>query len=99
MRAGGSLNFDFRNTFAKSSTKPPTSKIRLIKILPHQNIAPFNHDFMAGHMYQTANRPKSRGSVSLCIKALHTKALRTKALHMEALRTEALHDALHDALY
>ncbi len=75
-------------------TKPPTSKIRLIKILPHQNIAAFNHDFIAGHIYQTANRPKSRGSVSLCIKALHTQAL-----YMEALRTEVLHDALHDALY
>src|ERR1700679_3083596 len=43
-------------------TKPPTSKIRLIKISPHQNIALFDHDFMAGHTYQTANRPKSEGS-------------------------------------
>jgi hypothetical protein len=64
----GSLNFDFRNTFANHIwwailTKPPTSKIRLIKISPHQNIALFNHDFMVGHTYQTANRLKSRGSV------------------------------------
>ena len=32
-----------------------------IKISPHQNIAPFDHDFMAGHAYQTANRSKSGG--------------------------------------
>ena len=44
-------------------TKPPTSKIRLIKISHRQNITPFNHDFMAGHTYQTVNRPKSGGSV------------------------------------
>jgi hypothetical protein len=43
-------------------TKPPTSKIRLIKISPHQNIALFDHDFIAGHTYQTANRLKSEGS-------------------------------------
>ena len=44
-------------------TKPPTPKIRLIKISPYQNIALFNHDFMAGHTYPTANRPKPGGSV------------------------------------
>ena len=42
-------------------TKPPTSKIRLIKISPYQNIAPFDHDFMAGHIYQMANCLKPGG--------------------------------------
>jgi hypothetical protein len=36
-------------------TKPPTPKIRLIKISPYQNIALFDHP--------TANHPKSGGSV------------------------------------
>src|ERR1700679_1365245 len=38
-------------------------KYRPTKISPYQNIALFDHDFMAGHMYPTANRPKSGGSV------------------------------------
>ena len=58
-------------------TKPPTPKFRLIKI----RIAPFNHDFMAGHTYQTANRPNP--------EALLTEALRIEVPH------DALHDTLH----
>jgi hypothetical protein len=44
-------------------TKPPTPKIRLIKISPYQNIALFDHDFMAGHTYPTVNHLKPGGSV------------------------------------
>ena len=52
---------------------------------PHQNIAPFDHDFMAGHTYQTA-------------EALLMEALRVEALRTEVPR-DALHDDLHDTLH
>ena len=91
-------------------TKPPTPKIRLIKISPYQNIALFDHP---------ANHPKSGGSVyegsayagsvyggstygrsarrsARCpARRSALKALRTEALRVEDLHTKALRtDAL-----
>ena len=81
---------------------------------PHQNIAPFDHDFMAGHTYQTANRPKPGGSTyggsarrGSTYRSSARRSARRSARHsaLKTLRTEALHmealrtEALHDALH